>query len=74
MAKVDDNNFNKTKTALVKHLITKDHRVDSDHSKILTFETDLPNADFLNLFIHNSENAINDKKNCFYSEIHDNLA
>ena len=27
LAKVDDNNFNK-KTALVKHVITKDHRVD----------------------------------------------
>ena len=33
LAKVDDNNFNK-KTALVKHVITKDHRVDWDHSKI----------------------------------------
>ena len=31
--KVDDNNFNK-KTALVKHVITKNHRVDWDHSKI----------------------------------------
>ena len=24
-------------------------------------------------FIHNSENSINDKENCFYSEIYDNL-
>ena len=24
-------------------------------------------------FIHNSENSINDKKNCFYSEIYDNF-
>ena len=39
LAKVDDNNFNK-KTALVKHVIIKDHRVDWDHSKILTFKTD----------------------------------
>ena len=39
LAKVDDNNFNK-KTALVKHVITKDHRVDWHHSKILTFEID----------------------------------
>ena len=39
LAKVDDNNFNK-KTALVKHVIAKDHRVDWDHSKILTFEID----------------------------------
>ena len=49
LAKVDDNNFNK-KTALVKHVITKDHRVDWDYSKILTFETGL-NANFLNLFL-----------------------
>ena len=25
-------------------------------------------------FIHNSENSINDKENCFYSEIYDNLS
>ena len=74
LAKVDDNNFNK-KTALVKHVITKDHRVDWDHSKILTFETDFTKRRFFeSFFIHNSENAINDKENCFYSEIYDNLA
>ena len=39
LAKVDDNNLNK-KPALVKHVITKDHRIDWDHSKISTFETD----------------------------------
>ena len=73
-AKVDDNNFNK-KTALVKHVITKDHRVDWDHSKILNFETDLTRRRFLeSFFIHNSKNAINDKENCFYSEIYDNVA
>ena len=74
LAKVDDNNFNK-KTALVKHVITKDHRVDWDHSKILTFETDFTKRRFLeSFFIHNSENSINDKENCFYSEIYDNLS
>ena len=63
--KVDDNNFNK-KTALVKHVITKDHRVDWNHSKILTFETDFTKHQFLeSFFIHNSENAINDEENCF---------
>ena len=31
LAKVDGNNFN-TKTALVKHVIAKDHRVDWHHS------------------------------------------
>ena len=73
LAKVDDNNFNK-KTALVKHVITKDHRVDWDHSKILTFEIDFTKRRFLeSFFIHNSENSINDKENCFYSEIYDNL-
>ena len=73
LAKVNDNNFNK-KTTLVKHVITKDHRVDWDHSKILTFETDFTKLRFLeSFFIHNSENAINDKENCFYSEIYDNL-
>ena len=73
LAKVDDNNFNK-KTALVKHVITKDHQIDWDHSKILTFETDFTKSGFLqSFFIHNSENAINDKENCFYSEIYDNL-
>ena len=66
LAKVG-NNFNK-KTALVKHVITKDHRVDWDHSKILTFEIVLES-----FFIHNSENSVNDKGNCFYSEIYDNL-
>ena len=74
LAKVDDNNFNK-KTALVKHVITKDHRVDWDHSKILTFETDFTKRRFLeSFFVHNSENSINDKENCFYSEIYDNLS
>ena len=73
LAEVDDNNFNK-KTALVKHVITKDHRVDWDHSKILTFEIDFTKRRFLeSFFIHNSENSINDKENCFYSEIYDNL-
>ena len=53
------------KTALVKHVITKDHRVDWDHSKILTFETDFTKRRFLESFvIHNFENAINDKENC----------
>ena len=52
-----------------------DHRVDWDHSKILTFETDFIKRRFLeSFFIHNSENAINDKENCFHSEIYDNLA
>ena len=74
LAKVDDNSFNK-KTALVKHVITQDHRVDWDHGKILTFETDFTKRRFLeSLFIYNSENVINDKENCFYSEIYDNLA
>ena len=75
LAKVDDNNFNK-KTALVKHVITKDRRVDWDYSKILTFETDFIKRRFLEFFFfnHNSENEIKDKENCFYSEISDNLA
>ena len=74
LAKVDHNNFNK-KAALVKHVITNDNRVDWDHSKILTFETDFTKRRFLeSFFIHNSENAINDNENCFYSEIYDNLA
>ena len=74
LAKVDDNNFNK-KTALVKkHVITRDHRVEWNQSKILTFETDFTKRRFLeSFFIHNSENSINDKENCFYSEIYDNL-
>ena len=73
LAKVDDNNFNK-KTALVKHVITKDHRVDWDHIKILTFEIDFTKRQFLeSFFIHNSENSINDKENCFHYEIYDNL-
>ena len=50
LAKVDDNNFNK-KTALVKHVITKDHRVDWDHRKILTFETDFTKRRFLESFL-----------------------
>ena len=48
--------------------------VDWDHSKILTFETDFTKRRFLeSFFIHNSENSINDKENCFYFEIYDNL-
>ena len=75
LAKVDDNNFNKKKTALVKHVITKDHRVDWDRSKILTFKTDFTKRRFLeSFFIHDSENTINDKENCFYSEVYDDLA
>ena len=50
LTKVDDNNFNK-KTASVKHVITKDHRVDWDHSKILTFETDFTKRRFLESFL-----------------------
>ena len=74
LAKVDDNNFNK-KTALVKHVIIKDHQVDRDHSKILTFEIDFTKRRFLESFyIRNSENATNDKENCFHFEIYDNLA
>ena len=74
LAKVDDNNFDQ-KTALIKHVITKFHRVDWNHSKILNFETDFTKRRFLDsFFIHNSENAINDKENCFYSEIYDNVA
>ena len=73
LAKVDDNNFNKN-TALVKHVITNDHRVDWNHSKILTFEIDFTKRRFLeSFFIPNSENSINDNENCFYSEICDNL-
>ena len=72
LAKVYDNNSNKKNG---EHVITKDHRVDWDHRKILTFETDFTKGCFLeSFFIHNSENAINDKENCFYSEIYDNLA
>ena len=74
LAKVNDNNFNK-KTALVKHVIIRDHRVDWDHNKILSFVTDFTKRRFLESFcVHNSENAINDKENCFYSEIYDDLA
>ena len=50
LAKVDDNNFNK-KTTLVKHVITKDHQVDWDHSKILTFKTDFTKRRFLKSFL-----------------------
>ena len=32
-------------------LITKDHRVDWDHSKILTFETDFTKRRFLESFL-----------------------
>ena len=61
LAKVGDNNFNE-KTVLVKHVITKDHRIDLDHSKILTFKTNFTKRLFLvSFFIHSSKNAINDK-------------
>ena len=74
LAKIDANNFYKKKTTLVKRVITKYHRVDWDHIKILTFEIDFTKRRFLqSFFIHNSENSINDKENCFYSEIYDNL-
>ena len=48
------------------YVITKDHRVDWDHSKIVTFETDFTKRRFLeSFFIHNSESAITDKKIVF---------
>ena len=63
------------KTTLFKYVITKDHRVNWDHSKILTFETDYTKPRFLELFfIYNSEIATSDKENCFCSEIYDDLA
>ena len=44
-------------------------------AKFLIFETNFTKRRFLeSFFIHNSENAINDKENCFYFEIYDNLA
>ena len=51
LAKVDDNNLNK-KTALVKHVITKDHRVDWDYSKIITFKIDFTERRFLESFFY----------------------
>ena len=72
LAKVDDNNFNKKWCWL--SMSSPKIRVEWDHSKILTFETDFIKHRFLEFFFaRSSENAINDKENCFYSEIYDNL-
>ena len=39
------------KAELVKHVVTKDHRVHRDHSKILTFKTDFIKSRFLEPFL-----------------------
>ena len=60
-------------------LIKKRHWLSMSSPKI-TELTGITATDFIkrrfleSFFIHNSENAINDKENCFYSKIYDNLA
>ena len=73
LAKIDDNNINK-KTALVKHVVNFQHNIDFDNSSILVFESDFVKRGFLeSLFINNKITTVNDKENCFYNEIYNDL-
>ena len=73
LAKIDDNNINK-KTALVKHVVNFQHNIDFDNSSILAFESDFFKHRFLeSFFINNKITTVNDKENCFYNEIYNEL-
>ena len=73
LAKIDDNNINK-KTALVKHVVNFQHNIDFDNSSILAFESDFFKRRFLeSFFINNKITRVNDKENCFYNEIYNEL-
>ena len=73
LAKIDDNNINK-KTALVKHVVNFQHNIDFDNSSILAFESDFFKRRFLeSFFINNKIITVNDKENCFYNEIYNEL-
>ena len=73
LAKIDDNNINK-KTALVKHVVNFQHNIDFDNSSILAFESDFFKRRFLeSFFINNKITTVNDKENCFYNEIYNEL-
>jgi len=71
--KIDDNNWNK-QTALVRHMVSNDHVTDWSNCKILQFENDYRKRRFLESFhINKNLHAMNDKTNCFYSEIYQSL-
>ena len=73
LAKIDDHNINK-KTALVKHVVNFQHNIDFDDSSILAFESDFFKRRFLeSFFINNKITTVNDKENCFYNEIYNDL-
>ena len=73
LAKIDDNNINK-KTALVKHVVNFQYNIDFENSSILAFELDFFGCCFLeSFFINNKITTVNDKENCFYNEIYNEL-
>ena len=73
LAKIDDNNINK-KTALVKHVVNFQHSIDFDNSSILAFESDFFKHRFLeSFFINNQITKVNEKENCFYNKIYNEL-
>ena len=62
LVKIDDNNINK-KTALVKHVVKFDHKINWLGSSILTYEPDFYKCHFLeSYFIQKTNSSINDKE------------
>ena len=73
LAKIDDNNINK-KTALVKHIVKFDHKINWLGSSILTFEPDFYKRRFLeSYFIQKTNSSINDKEGVYYNKIYNEL-
>ena len=70
-----------TKTALVnnkncsfEHVVNFQHNIDFDNSSILVFKSDFFKRRFLqSFFINNKITTVNDKENCFYNEIYNDL-
>ena len=73
LARLESNDMN-NKSALVKHVYSQNHYMDSNNSKILAKETDYTRRRFLeSFFIHSNNHAHNDKTNCFYPTAYHNL-
>ena len=62
------------KTALVKHIVKFDHKINWLGSSILTFEPDFYKRRFLeSYFIQKTNSSINDKEGVYYNEIYNEL-
>ena len=73
LARLENNDIN-NKSALVKHVYSEKHHMNSNNSKILAKEADYIKRRFLeSFFIHFNNDAFNDKTNCFYPNAYYNL-